>query len=617
MQLRSRQPSERSYLSASNQCNLEEPSRSKTAPAPSRREFLCSAGAAPSLLVRSGLAGKRPNVIVLLTDDQGYGDLSCHGHPVLKTPAMDRLFRESVRFTDFHSAPMCSPTRGQLLSGMDAAHNRATATEAGRDLLRRDIPTMADAFAAAGYQTGMFGKWHLGDSYPYRPMDRGFQQAKYHLGGALVSASEFENDYFSGVYRDQGVRRRFSGYCTDFWFDEAMKWLHQCGRNREPFFCYLLTNAPHGPRWVAEKYTLPYQKPGLPAEYFGMLANLDENISRLDAFLKANGLRDDTILIFMTDNGGTASVKLFNAGMRGAKTSIYDGGHRVPCFFRWPAGNLMAPGDIGVPAQMQDVLPTLLDLCKIEKPRNATFDGQSLAGVLRGKPDSLSDRMLVVQYGRVLEKWDASVIWDKWRLIGGKELFDFRADPAEKSDLAGRRPDVVKKMRAHYEQWWAGVEATRHDFCLLSIGSDRENPVTLSCSDWQECSCRNSSTLETILDGQGGPRGGPWGVFVERDGDYEISLRRWPEDQNLPLSAAYPGRKLTVGTLGAGKAFPIAGARLKIAGQELATRTKSRDTAAIFHVRLQAGARTQLHGWFQDDAGHDLCGAYYASVRRL
>ncbi len=585
----------------------------------SRREFLAAgaAGVSSSLFARTKSGAPRPNVIILLTDDQGYGDLSCHGHPVLKTPAMDRLFHESVRFTDFHAAPMCSPTRGQLLSGMDAAHNRAIATEAGRSLLRRDIPTMADAFAATGYQTGMFGKWHLGDNYPYRPMDRGFHQAKYHLGGALVSASEFENDYFDGIYRDQGVRRRFSGYCTDFWFDEAMQWMRRCGRNREPFFCYLPTNAPHGPRWVAEKYSQPYRKPGLPAEYFGMLANLNENMSRLDAFLKTEGLRDNTILIFMTDNGGTASVRLFNAGMRGAKTSIYDGGHRVPCFVRWPAGQLRDPGDIGAPAQMQDILPTLLELCAIDKPRNARFDGQSLAGLLRGKPDSLADRMLVVQYGRTLEKWDASVIWDRWRLIRGEELYDFRADPAEKTDLAGRHPEVVKKMRAHYEKWWAGVESTVHEFCLLSIGSERENPVALSCSDWQECSCRNSSTLDTVLEGQGAPRGGPWGVLVERDGDYEISLRRWPEDQNLPLSAACPGKKLTMAALPAGKVFPIAGARLKIAEQELAAATKPADTAASFRVKLPGGARTRLHGWFVDAAGHDLCGAYYAYVRRL
>ncbi len=611
----------RSHPVPADQCSPVKSTLEKIVHTASRREFLCSAGVAScvsaSLLARTRPASERPNVIIVLTDDQGYGDLSCHGNPVLKTPAMDRLFHESVRFTDFHSAPMCSPTRGQLLSGMDAAHNRATATEAGRCLLRRDIPTMADAFAAGGYRTGAFGKWHLGDSYPYRPMDRGFLQAKYHLGGALVSASEFENDYFDGIFHDEGVKRRFSGYCTDFWFDEAVKWMGRCGRNGEPFFCYLPTNAPHGPRWVAEKYSSPYQKPDLPAEYFGMIANIDENLAKLEIFLREAGLRDNTILIFMSDNGGTGGVKVFNAGMRAAKTSIYDGGHRVPCFVRWPAGKLRAPCNIDAPAQMQDIMPTLLELCGIGKPQNAKFDGQNLAGLLRGKPNSLPDRMLIVQYGRNLEKWDASVIWNQWRLIKGEELYDFHADPAEKNDLAGQRSDVVKKMRAHYEKWWAGIEPTVHEFCLLSIGSEKENPVTLSCSDWQECSCRNSSTLDTILEGQGGPRGGPWGVLVERDGNYEISLRRWPQDQNLPLSAAYPGKKVTVATLKAGKAFPIAGAKLRIAGQELAIRTNRADTAAVFRVKLRGGTKTLLHGWFLDAAGNDLCGAYYATVRQL
>src|SRR5262249_54772694 len=147
----------------------------------SRREFLRAAGLAAAGSGKAEAQSARPAGGIVLADDQGYGGLSCHGNPVLKTPAMDRLHGQSVRFTDFHSAPMCSPTRGQLMSGMDALHNRASATEAGRDLLRRDISTMADVFAAGGYATAMFGKWHLGDAYPYRPMDRGFHEAKYFL----------------------------------------------------------------------------------------------------------------------------------------------------------------------------------------------------------------------------------------------------------------------------------------------------------------------------------------------------------------------------------------------------------------------------------------------------
>jgi len=560
----------------------------------------------------------RPNVLLIVTDDQGYGDFSCHGNPVLKTPNMDRLHGSSVRFTDFHAAPMCTPTRGQLMSGLDALRNRATSVTAGRAVLRRDVPTMADIFAAGGYRTGLFGKWHLGDNYPYRPMERGFHEAKYFLGWGLSSAPEFDNDYFDGRYRDKGVVRRFSGYCTDFWFTEAMQWMRERHRRREPFFCYLPTNTPHGPAWVAEKYSAPYRKPGLPANFFGMIANLDENLGKLEAFLRETGLRENTIVLFMTDNGATAGRDVFNAGMRGGKTQIYEGGHRVPCFLRWPAGRLRAPGDIGLPAQTQDLLPTLIDLCGLEKPPGAAFDGASLAGLLRGAANSLPDRMLVVQYGQILEKWDACVIWGKWRLVHGKELYDLRGDPGQQRDLSALHADVAAGMRNHYERWWAGIEPALRDFLPISIGADRENPVYLSSSDWQEVYCDNVQTVLGGTNGRlGGPRGGPWNVHVEKDGDYEIALARWPFDRGLPLSAGRPAQRMTAGELPAGKALPIASAGLRVAGREMTMQTAPADTRAVFRVPLRSGVKTLLHGWFRDAAGNDLVGAYYASVRRL
>ena len=579
-----------------------------------RREFLRASGAAAAFSRSASAAGPaRPNVIVLLSDDQGYGDFSCHGNPVLKTPAFDRLHAESVRFTDFHSAPMCTPTRGQLLSGQDALHNGATSVTAGRAVLRRGLPTMGDIFGANGYATGVFGKWHVGDNYPYRPMDRGFQEAKYFFGWGLSSAPEFDNDYFDGRYRDRGVPKRFPGYCTDFWFGEAMKWMGERQSRREPFLCYLPTNTPHGPAWVADKYSAPYRKPGLPAAFFGMIANLDENVARLEAFLRTTGLRENTILVFMTDNGGTAGVPVYNAGMRARKTQIYDGGHRVPCFVRWPAGGLRPPGDIDTPAQMQDVLPTLIDLCGLKDRRNAQFDGTSLAGLLKGGRTALADRMLVVQYGQILKKWDSCVIWGKWRLVSGGELFDIHADPGQKDDVASKRNDVVKKMRDHYEAWWGRVEPGLREFQPISIGSERENPVALSSSDWQDIYCDN---VNSVLKGEGGRQGGQWRVLVERDGVYEISLRRWPAERDLPLTAPCPEKKMTAGLLAAGAAMPIAGAKITIAGQALSSKTAAGDKAVVFRVKLKRGTKTDFHAWFQDAAGNDVCGAYYAYVRR-
>ncbi len=557
----------------------------------------------------------RPNVIIVMTDDQGYGDLSCHGNPVLRTPAMDRMHAESIRFTDFHSAPMCTPTRGQLLTGLDALHNGATSVTAGRAIVRRGIPMMPELFRASGYATGVFGKWHVGDTYPYRPMDRGFDVAKYHHGFGISSAVELGNDYANGRYQDNGVTKKFDGYCTDFWFAEAIRFMGDCARRKQPFFCYLPTNTPHGPAWVDSKYSKPYsgQRPQA-ANFFGMIANLDENMDRLETFLARSGLKENTIFVFLTDNGGTGGVNVFNAGMRGRKTQLYHGGHRVPCFVRWPAAKWKTPADTSVPAQMQDLLPTLVDLCELKKPAGAQFDGASLAGILRGQTRQLADRMLVVQYGQILKKWESCVIWGKWRLVNGTELYNLADDPGEKSDVAAANADVVRRMRAHYEQWWSRLEPGLREYVPVVVGASQQNPVYLCSADWQDIYCDNPNA---VLSGAAGPRGGPWNVLVEQDGEYEVALARWPFHDPLPLSAARPAQQLTYGSLPEGKAFPIASATLQIAGQRLNGRARSGDHSILFRVKLKAGTRTQLHGWFQDEAANDLCGAYYARVKRL
>ncbi len=555
----------------------------------------------------------KPNVIIVLTDDQGYGDLSCHGNPVLKTPAMDRLHNESIRFPDFHSAPMCTPTRGQLLTGLDALHNGATSVTAGRAVVRRGIPMMPELFKASGYATGVFGKWHVGDTYPYRPMDRGFDVAKYHHGFGISSAVELGNDYANGRYQDNGVTKRFSGYCTDFWFAEAMRFIGDCQQRKQPFLCYLPTNTPHGPAWVDPKYAAPYAGTRQAANFFGMIANLDENLAKLETFLEQNDLKQNTIFVFLTDNGGTGGVNVFNAGMRARKTQLYHGGHRVPCFVRWPAGKLKAPSDFAEPAQMQDLLPTLADLCGLKKPAGAMFDGVSLAPILRGQRATIGERMLVVQYGQILKKWDSCVIWGKWRLVNGAELYNLAEDPGEKTDIAAAHADVVGKMKAHYEQWWSRVEPGLREYVPVVLGAPQQNPVHLCSADWQDIYCDNPNA---VLSGAAGPTGGPWNVLVERDGEYEIALARWPFHDPLPLQAARPPQKLTYGALPEGKAFPIAGATLEIAGQRQTAKAKQGDASIVFRANLKAGTRTHLQGWFQDAAGNDLCGAYYARVTR-
>src|SRR5262245_13300019 len=287
----------------------------------------------------------RPNVILIITDDQGYGDLSINGNPILKTPNLDRLGAESIRLNDFHVAPMCTPTRGQLLSGRDALFNGAMNVGAGRAILRKSIPTMADFFERGGYRTGLFGKWHVGDNYPFRPQDRGFDETVTYPSSHLSSAPDYwNNDYFDDFYRHNGQLKQYTGYCTDVFFGEAIRWIKRQAAAGDPFFAYIAPNAPHGPLFVPQQYRQPYANlPATQASFFGMIASIDENIGKLEQMLEHEGLRENTILIFMTDNGTSNGDVIFSAGMRGKKQSLYEGGHRVPFFIRWPEGGLSGP----------------------------------------------------------------------------------------------------------------------------------------------------------------------------------------------------------------------------------------------------------------------------------
>jgi arylsulfatase A-like enzyme len=563
--------------------------------------------AAGLILLSAGIARAAtavPNIVIVLVDDAGLGDWGVHGHPFLQTPAIDRLHHESIRLTDFHVAPMCTPTRGQLLTGLDAVRNGATSVTGGRSFLRVGLSTLPEMLARAGYRTGIFGKWHLGDNYPHRPIDRGFQDSVWVKGWGFTSAPEFSNSLFDGRCYRGDQETRFKGYITDFCFDEAMAWMKQRQARAEPFFCYVPLHAAHSPHQVPEKYSAPYrEKAGGAAGFFGMLASVDENIGRLESFLRSSGLRENTILIFMTDNGGTAGVKFFNAGLRGRKTEFYEGGHRVPAFIRWPAGKLRAAADIGVPLQIQDIAPTLLEFAGATRHAPATFDGVSLFGLLRGEIDRLPERMFVVQYSRAkLEKWECAVVWNEWRLVHGKELYQITTDRAQATDLAQIHPGIVGRLRTHYERWWAGLGAKAGKFVATTIGSKNQPVVELTSADWQDIYCDNANHIRQAL---GGPRGGPWNILVDRAGEYEFSLRRWPPDLDLPLSAPQGANSVTL---------PIAGGTVVVAGSRQSARVSTDAREIIIRMTLPKGP-AQLQAWFQDAAGEDLRGAYFATVR--
>ena len=556
----------------------------------------------------------KPNVLLVLVDDQGYGDLSVHGNPVLKTPHMDRLHDESIRFTDFHVQPMCTPTRGQLMTGVDALRNGAMNVSSGRTNLRLEFPTMPEILAAAGYRTGIFGKWHLGDNYPYRPQDRGFQESIWYQSSSIPSAAGyFNNDYFDDVYTHNGVDQKYKGYTTDVFFREAQAWMKQQAARNQPFFCYLPLAAAHGPLFVPDRYREPYrqQKPAI-ASFYGMIANIDENLGRLDAFLRETGLLENTILMFMTDNGTATGDPVFNAGMRGKKIALYEGGHRVPFFIRWPAGKLRTSGDVAVLTQVQDVLPTLLDLCGVTKPATAKFDGTSLAGLLRDPDAALPDRKLTIQFSRMNDsrpkQGDGVVLWQRWRLVADQELYNLATDPAQERNVIAQFPNVATALRDHYANWWAGVEPRVLEVSPIHIGSARANPTQLSPCDW----------VDVFFDQQAQVRrtkkNGAWSLLVEHPGEYEISLRRWPIEADALITAAMPAYQGVDGKYPAGDAFPVTSAEIKIGDLRRQHAVTTENKAVTFNVTLPRGP-LELQTWFRDAAGKEIAGAYYVYIR--
>ena len=516
-------------------------------------------GAAKIQVPGSEKPARRPNVVLVITDDQGYGDIHAHGNAKIRTPNMDALAAQSISLTDFHVDPTCSPSRAALMTGRYSTRTGVWHTIMGRSLMAPTELTLAETFKAGGYRTGMFGKWHLGENFPLRPQDQGFDEVVCHGGGGVGQGPDWwGNDYFDDTYFRNGTPEKFKGYCTDVWFREAASFIEK--HRDQPFFCYLSTNAPHGPLLVDEKWSRPYEADGVApaqAKFYGMIENIDHNLGRLLKRLDRLGLADDTVFVFMTDNGtanGRVNQKLvrlgkwggFNAGMRGAKGSEYDGGHRVPLFIRWPNGGLGgAPGKPGAGRQEDslcahiDVLPTLAALCGIEKPAGPAIDGIDLTPRLRQPESPRVERTLFVHSQRIPEpkKWrKCSVMTERWRLVNGKELFDILADPAQSTDLAAQEADVVAKLSSAYDAWWESLTPAFGQPVRIGLGSDRETTAQLHPHDWQVESQKLSSWHQNhVRRGHAGQ--GKWFIDLLRPGSYEFELRRWPRHLDRPMEA--------------------------------------------------------------------------------
>jgi arylsulfatase A-like enzyme len=580
----------------------------------------------------------RPNVIVIMTDDQGFGDLGCHGNPVASTPHLDALHGESARLVDFHVAPMCTPTRGQLLTGLDAARTGAVNVCGGRTMLRPELPTIADHFVKSGYRTGLFGKWHLGNNYPYRPQDRGFQDSLWFPSSMITSAADYwYNDYFDDVYRRNDVPEQMTGYCTEVFFREATEWISRCIEADEPFFAYLPTNAPHHPLF-APKADLDHAEAAFAAgehllgdydraqrddivRFLAMIHNVDTEIGHLREFLATAGVADDTVLVFLTDNGSTFGPGYFNAGMRGGKTTLWEGGHRVPCFIHWPAGGLDRGSDVGGLTQVQDIVPTLADWCGLEVTE-LDLDGVSLDPVLRRGAQSDPDRVLFVNYSRltfndypaptspsILRRDGTAVLWRHWRHLPGVGLYDLENDPLQAVDVSSQHPEVVERLETALDGWWARVEPIANVPQYVVVGHASENPTHLTSADWWDV------TVDTRWHICNGPRiNSYWNIDVAQAGDYRFTLRRWPEEAGLGLSDPAPAGVLPDDHLTPGVALPIAGARLCIESHDVSVELSPTDRCAEFTVTLEAG-RTQLCTWFYDPQGQALAGAYFVEAK--
>ncbi|MFO0945585.1 MAG: arylsulfatase [Planctomycetota bacterium] len=588
----------------------------------------------PLVIASNVEAAPPPNVVLIMIDDMGYGDLSCHGSPFVETPNIDGLHDSSVRLTNFHVAPMCSPTRGQLMTGMDAMRNGSTIVAGSRMMVRRDVPMLPAHLAAAGYATGLFGKWHLGENYPHRPEDRGFEHVLWFPLQEIGSFSDhWCNDYFDPVFRlGRGRTQRFIGYCTDIFFDEAIRWMTEQKEAKKPFFCYLPLNVVHGPQWanadlrgsIGKRF--PNLSPG-QIGYLAMLANADANMGKLEAFLREHGLSENTIVIFLSDNGGYALIGHYNAGMRDGKSRLAEGGHRVPCFVRWPGGRIGLPGgarNVDGLTQVQDLLPTLLDLCGVAPLKGPPCDGISLASALRGEVP-VPDRTLIVQYGPPQPFHMTCVMQGPWRLLtdrkgkafGAPELYHLTDDPRQEHNLIERHPERAAKMRAVYDAWWSAVEPQTRQRARIIVGHPAQKTTTLNAAEWRENALGSIDRLR-----EGVRRRGVWDIEVSESGVYEIALRRWPAESQLPLrSAAPPWTPRDASTpdhqgYAAGLALPIRSAQLRVGQKTESMAVADEDQAAIFRMELERG-KTELEGLFLKSDAKPICAAFFVSVQRI
>jgi arylsulfatase A-like enzyme len=425
---------------------------------------------------------EKPNIILVITDDQGYPPVGRLGHPWIRTPNLDTLHDSSSRFTRFLVDPTCSPTRSAIMTGRYPLKNGITHTVLERERLTLNATILPQGLKTAGYTSGIFGKWHLGDEEAYQPRNRGFDEEFIHGAGGIGQAYDCScadapgNKYNNPVVRHNGTFKKTNGFCTDVFFSAALDWIHAQTEEKRPFFAYIATNAPHGPYIAPEKNAARFQKLGFGKEqagFYGMIENIDENVGRLMGKLEEWKLLGNTVVIFMSDNGMTPGgsgkldkplaegYPLHNAGMKGLKGTPDEGGVRVPFFIRWD-GRIPAGLDIDRIAAHIDILPTLAALAGAETPAGQ-IEGRDLMPLLAGEgKQSWPDRFFFTHVAR----WPVGANPDdfqwknfavrnqRFRLVGRDQLYDMDKDPGQTTNVAGEHPEVVTSMLDAYQAFW-------------------------------------------------------------------------------------------------------------------------------------------------------------------
>jgi arylsulfatase A-like enzyme len=495
-------------------------------------------------------AQNRPNIILCMTDDQGFGDLGVHGNPLIRTPVLDRLAAESVRFTSFYVSPVCAPTRSSLLTGRYSLRTGVYDTYNGAAIMAAEETTLAEILRRAGYKTGIFGKWHLGDNYPFRPQDQGFEESLVHRAGGIGQVGdvknyfEFDRSYFDPTLWKNGVPVQIQGYCSDVFTDGAIEFIE--ANQQEPFFVYLSFNAPHTPLQVPDEFLRMYEgkdpakasypRQGRPLQemsdrdkdyarrVYAMVTNIDRNLGRLFERLHSLKIDSNTVVIFLTDNG--PNHRRYTAGLRNLKGSVYEGGVRVPCFMRIPGQSPAAQG-ISVPAAHIDVLPTVLNLCGIPVPKSLKIDGHSLLPLIQGRSVPWEDRSLFFHWQRGFPEpyQNIAVRRGRYKLVGHApytagidelELYDLQKDPYEIDDLSVSFPQVTRELKQGFDRWYEDIMQSPHlkEPLRIRLGTSHENPTILN---------RNDAKGDEGIWAQDRIYG-YWDVQVESDGFYDFTF---------------------------------------------------------------------------------------------